>query len=277
MPPSLRPWPGNVGDYASAQLEDLGLPLAAAADGSVRGALVAIGLVAALLAAAFWRLRTEPARQGLVALFAGYAAAGALMLIVSRSRYEWGNLIDTRNTLQYTWALALVLVLAAGVLLPARTRRYAAVAGAVVVALQLVIAVREAVDARRAGTEPWLVLTEDRAVMAAARALPAQTLIASNTAVLFRLGALRAVRQLDVGGIDKDFRGSLEILKRAAGTRPAAFLLVCNEWTGGFSACGARGAGEPGAPACVRVRGIAPLVAICAGPRTGSVGGGPQR
>ena len=91
--------------------------------------------------------------------------------------------------------------------------------------------------------------------------IPAGTLVASNAAVLFRIAGPRAVRQLDVGGDDRDFRGSLATLTEAGGQRPTAFLLVCNEWTGQLSAC--RGTEPNDGPACTVVRSAAPIVAEC--------------
>ncbi len=266
MPASTRRWPQNLGDYALAQLSDLGVPdriLAAAPP----LAIVALAALAAAFAVAFWRLRQVPARQGLLALLGGYAAVGAVLLVASRSRYEWGNFIDSRNVLQYTFAYALGLVLVAETLVPPRARRLAAVLGA---ALLVSLAVATASDLRAARgyhEEAWLALSRDRELMAAARALPPDALIASNAAVLFRLGVPRPVRELEVGGDDRGFLGSLAQLSRAAaGRRPTAFLLVCDEWTAGFTACGAPADSVATGPACSPIRRAPPRVLLCAAP-----------
>jgi hypothetical protein len=267
MPQSTRRWPANLGDYAIAQLDDLGVPGRMLPAGSPAVAVLAMAGLAALLAVACWRLRREPARQGLVLLLGGYAAAGATLLVASRSRYEWGNFIDSRNVLQYSFAYALALALAAGVLVPPRWRRYAALLGVLALASLAAAAARDVRAARDYHQETWLALSHDRAVMSAARQLPADALIASNAAVLFRLGVPRPVRELEVGGGDADFLVELGQLTRAAGgRRPTAFLLVCDEWTVRFSACGARRAASAAGPACTRVRGIPPLVALCEAP-----------
>ena len=276
MPQSTRRWPTNLGDYALAQFDDLGVPdrlLAAAAPWL---AVAALGAVAALFAAAYWRLRREPARQGLVVLLGGYCGAGAALLVASRSRYEWGNFIDSRNVLQYTFAYALMGVVAAGVVLPLRARRYAALVGGLVLVSLAAATVRDVRAVRDYHQETWLALSQDSAVMSAARALPADALIASNAAVLFRLGVPRPVRELEVGGDDGDFRAELAQLTRAAaGRRPTAFLLVCDEWTSRFTACGARRGADVAGPPCSRLRGLPPLVLLCEAPPLGALDAGP--
>ncbi|GEM_PF-720773 len=262
MPPSVRGWLDNAGDLATAQLTDLGLPAALVGAVPVPLLLAVLAAVFGALAAAFLATRRERASHLRLGLLLGYAGAGALLLVASRSRFEWGNLIDSRNVLQYSFAFGLALVVALGALAP---RRGAAVAAAVLgllVIAQASAAVREALAARSAPAETWLELTRDQALMARVGAIGADTLVASNAAVLFRIGALRAARQLDVGGGDGDFAGSLALLAAAAGKRPSTFILVCNEWTWRFAACGA--APGPPSPACVAVRLAAPRVAECA-------------
>jgi len=276
MPQSTRRWPANLGDYALAQLDDLGVPewLLGAAPPAL--AVLALAGLAAAVAAAFWRLRREPARQGLVVLLGGYAGAGALLLVASRSRYEWGNFIDSRNVLQYSFAYALGLALAADALVPPRWRRGAALLLLLALLSVLAATVRDVRAARGYHQETWLALSQDVAVMDAARALPADALIASNAAVLFRLGVPRPVRELEVGGDDRDFIVELgQLTRAAAGRRPTAFLLVCDEWTTGFSACGAHPVAGTTGPACRPLRSVAPLVLLCAAPPAPSEPGSP--
>ena len=263
MAASTRPWWLNVRDYAAVQLEDLGVPFAMTSAAPLL-AVAGLALVGVLLLYACWRLRDDRRRHGLVMMLGTYAAGGGVMLIASRSRYEWGQLIELRNTLQYSWAIALALGVSAATLLGPRARRAALVVALLSLGSVVVAGAREAYGAAGSGPEPWLVLSRDPAVMGAARALPADTLIASNVAVLFRLGVPRRVRELEVGGSDRDFEGSLVQLTSAAGARPAAFLLVCDEWTAGFQACGARpAAASDAAVDCVPVRIVEPLVALC--------------
>ncbi len=261
MPPSARPWPLNLRDYAAAQLDELGLGRLLGASTPGAYSLAVLGIVLGLAAYLWWRTRRERSRHVLLTLLGLYALGGGLLLVVSRSRFEWGNLIDERNVLQYSFALVLAAVLALGAI-PSGCRR---VAGCVLVAClgaRVYAAGREALEARAAPPEEWLALDRDPAVMAAARQIPAGTLVASNAAVLFRIGSQRAVRQLDVGGADGDFAGSLAVLAGVATPGPGAFILVCNEWTGQFSACGGTTPAIP-APRCVPVRPRDPIVALC--------------
>ena len=261
MPPSVRGWGLNLVDFAGAQLGDAGLPdaLAAAMPG---GWLVAvIGVVLALGAAAAWATRADRHPHLLLMLLGLYAAAGAALLVASRSRYEWGNTIDARNVLQYTFALGLAAAVAARALSTVQVRRAAALVALLLIAVRGVDAGIEAAAARNAAPEAWFELNRDARVIAAVREIATGTLVASNAAVLFRIAGPRAVRQLDVGGNDGDFRGSLALVTAAAAQRPTAFLLVCNEWTGQLSAC--RGLEPAGGPACTVVRTTAPIVARC--------------
>jgi hypothetical protein len=267
MPQSTRGWAANLGDYAVAQLDDLGVPERLLAAATPASAVLVVAGFATAFALAFRCLRREPSRQGLVMLLGSYAGAGALLLVASRSRYEWGNFIDNRNVLQYSFAYALGLAIAADALLAQRWRRFAPLLLVLVLASLLAAAVRDVQAAHGYHQETWLALSQDPAVMNAARALPADALIASNAAVLFRLGAPRPVRELEVGGDDRDFAAELRLLTRAAaGRRPTAFLLVCDEWTVRFSACGAPPADGALGPHCTAVRTVPPLVLRCEAP-----------
>ena len=263
MPASTRVWYLNVGDYALAQLTDVGLPWQAAEHMPPALAAAVMALLAAGVALAWWRLRADARRQGLVTLLGGYAFGGALLLILSRSRYEWGGLIDVRNTLQYSWALALVVALAVAALGNARARCAAQLLGVLLLAWLALSTAAEVRTVRAGGPEFWQVLAQDRAVMAAAAAQPAQALVASNYAVLFRIGAGRAVRQLEISGDDKDFAGSLGVLAAAAGARPAVLLLVCDDWTQHYSACGGAPRAGLKPPDCTQVRREPPGVLLC--------------
>ncbi|MBS0376227.1 MAG: hypothetical protein JSR73_16725 [Proteobacteria bacterium] len=264
MPASVRPWTSNLADYALAQFDDLGLPTAQFAPAA---ALALLGSAALLVGAALWRLRDRPARQLLLGLLAGYAGAGGLLLVVARSRYEWGNLIDNRNVLQYTFACALAVALAVDALAGPRLRRLAALGGLALVLATVIALVRDVRSARGYGEEAWLTLSRDQALMASVRALPPGTLIASNSALLFRLGVPRPVRELEVGGSAADFEAALAAFDRAvAGRRAAAFVLVCDEWTGRYPGCGVAPGTDIPAPGCQQIRNRPPLAYLCERP-----------
>ncbi len=267
MPVSQRGWLENVGDYALAAITDLGVPWQLTEQLPAAIAIAAIALLALGLAAAWWRLRDDARGQGLLTLVAGYGFGGALLLVLSRSRYEWGNQIDVRNTLQYTWALAFGVAIAMSALAGPRLRR-AGLAGAAMLVLFLVVTtLHDVTGVRAAGPEFWQQLNQDPAVLAAPAAEPATTLLASNDAVLFRIGSRRPVRELEISGTDRDFAGALALLARTAAPRAAVLYLVCDSYTQGFTACG--GAAVPGmaAPPCTPVRRIPPRVWTCRAPR----------
>lgn len=262
MPASVRHWGLNVGDYALAQLTDLGLPWQLAERTPMLLAIVLVGTVAAALGLVAWRLRRAPRRQLLVVLLAGYALGGGLLLVLSRSRYEWGNLIDVRNTLQYTWALLLAAALAlreGG----ADARTLGVRAGGLLLAFLVATTATEVASVRRGGVEFWQVLNQDPVLHEAPRRESPATLLASNDAVLFRIGARRPVRQLEISGTDANFWGSLALLARTAAPREAILYLVCDEYTRGYSACG--GARVPGVapPDCEPLRKALPRVYRC--------------
>jgi hypothetical protein len=265
MPPSTRGLGQNSVDYVVSQWRELGIPPKLLTELPVLG----FGLAALCLVATFfkvWRARQAPKVRGLIVLFGAYVAAGAVMLVVSRTRYEWGGNIDARYTLQYAWALALLLALLVG---HTGQRWVPRLALAVGVALSLQLAWAGWMETRQWrdwGPQLWRLLSDDEAVKAAARAVPRETLLASNAATFFRLEARRPTRELEVGGTERDFVSSLGELVRLSGPRPTAFLLVCDEFTWQFSACG--GAGSQGVvpPFCRPVRIQRPKVALCEPP-----------
>ena len=261
MPPSTRPWTVNLGDWAVAQLTDLDLSTRLAAMLTPSVALLLAALLVAGGALLFWRTRDRPDVHRAVTLLGGYAAAGAVLLVASRSRYEWGDTIGSRHALQYSWALGLVAVLGWRSLAPPRLATVGRILAACLLLAGVAQTVIEVAAARRAGAESWLDLTHDERLMGEVRTLPGDALIASNAAALFRIGSGRRVRQIDTGGDDPAFAGSLLLLRHAAGRRHGAFLLVCDEWTGGYSACATPP--RSGGPPCRRLRSKEPAVALC--------------
>ena len=266
MPASERSVGLNVLDYGLAQLEDVGLPRLGSGWQAGALALIALLVLIVLLGCSWWTSRRDRAAHVRLTVLGLYVVGGGLLLIASRSRYEWGNQIDTRNTLQYTFALLLALALSAERVRGAGARRMLAALGGAGLGAMLLSTAAEGVALYRAPAEFWLALSRNSAVIAAARELPPATLIASNYSVLFRIEATRAVRQLDVSGTDQDFAGSLAELTRAAGSRPSTFLLVCDpEWTGRFSAC--QPGAAPSGPVCMRIAQRPTIVARCDPPQ----------
>jgi len=262
MPPSRRAWALNVVDWARASLTDAGMPWQIAEPLPRAVAPIVFGAVLCVLAAGFWRLRGYPKRRALLLLLAGYASGGALLLILSRSRYEWGNVIDERNTLQYTWALVLALMMAVSTLC---TPNVLVVLRRLALTWLAMMACMSVYDAWSVGTAPvewWQKLARDPRVSDAARLAP-HTYLASNQAVLFRIGAGAHVRNVEIGGDDRDLWRALASLRREAAGRPARLLLICDEYTRGFSGCGGTPVLGLRAPECPFVREPSPRVLAC--------------
>ena len=184
-------------------------------------------------------------------------------VVVSRSRYEWGGLIDTRHALQYTFALLLVAVAVVQSCAQSRRARIAAtvLAGCGVASLAAVAASTAATEASQ--PEQMQLLVSDPAVMGPVRALPADTWLVSNEAVLFRIEQGRAARQSDFGGDDPALLEHLDSLRARVRPRPVAFVLVCDEWTTGISACSDGDAARVALP-CTTLRARPPRVLLCA-------------
>jgi hypothetical protein len=261
MPPSTRGWAANVGDYGLSQLADLGIP-ARCLSPAVAVIILVIGW--GLLFYRGWQLKAKPKRQGLLVLLATFILAGAAMLVMSRSRYEWGSVIDARYTLQYAWAVALAIALSVADIRRPIFQWMCRALAALALALLLWSAVQDVMHWRAWGAQTWLLLSKDATVREAVQAIPPGTLLTSNAAAFFRLEANRAVREIEVGGHDVDFAESLAQATVLAGSRPITFILVCDEFAGRLSACGAPSIGDQRGPVCQTIRRVRPMVAVCA-------------
>jgi hypothetical protein len=276
MPHSTRPLWSNLLDFARSQLSDTGIPDAYL---TAWPALSLVMLVA-LLAAAFGQCAAvSRERRGIWILLLSYVGAGAGVLVLSRTRYEWGGLIDARHTLQLAWAIALgVAMLVDGRAL--RTRVVAGIAALLLLGSLVNGAVTDIGRWRQWGPQAWRLLSGDRDVLAAVDRVAAEVELTSNAAAFFRLEARHAVRDVEVGGTDADFVASMTDLVALTAPRPTRFLLVCDEFTGRFSACGGPGQSGVRPPECRALRIARPRVALCVPevrvPETGSEGESPD-
>jgi hypothetical protein len=129
MPSSTVPLTVNLVTYARAQAIDIVGGNAfwrhvAGEPGRSRGQsasgmtliVLSVGLVAFCLCRIIWTDAREgnPEQEGgrqrqvaLVCLLLSYVAFGGAIVVVGRTRYEWGELITSRHALQYSWALLL--------------------------------------------------------------------------------------------------------------------------------------------------------------------------
>ena len=246
-----------------SQLAELGVPF-------VQHPLVALGIVVLLFALggySWWRCRaargSDYAEHVLLTVTGSYGLCGAALLIISRSRYEWGTLIDARNVLQYSFVVLLFLLSAARVLLPAWARTVALVGAVALFVSNAALATRDAVSAYQAPAEPWLVLSEDHALIATVGAMAPEQLLASNAAPLLRLIAHKPVRQLDLVGENGDLAAALRELSVVGHARRPVFFLVCDGMAQDFPMCQTQQA--PKGAHCQSVRLDAPFVARCDG------------
>ena len=71
------------------------------------------------------------------------------------------------------------------------------------------------------------------------------------------------MRNFEIGGTDTELHAALQVVQHEASGRPAKLLLVCDQYTRGYSICGgAPVTGKP-LPACALVRTLSPRVAVC--------------
>lgn len=220
----------NIRSYLQAMLLDLSGAEAIgmlAWDGARLVTLAMLGLAAAWVARP--RLRRAWARAGeterlAFVLLAAYAAAGACMVILARTLYQWGEPINLRHVIQYDWAL---LALAAITLAALRSRPVAvlALAGAVLLAgarwahndarldgeRATYAAVTEEADPVQAlARQPnrgvmftnkiRLVVARNRPLMDEIAALPASTVVVSNLHEVLRIETGRSIYPLWIGG-----------------------------------------------------------------------------
>lgn len=228
MPPSEVGVIHNARVFLQAQLMDLSASEWVASLAWHGPVLLAVTV---LLVAWLWRSRrawlqgwqsASPQVRLAVAGLACYAAAGMVMVVFARSRYQWGEPINLRHVLQYSWAilgLAAIAVARGG-----RSRAAAMTALALVVVLvaarlsyahEQLAAERRVQQAIAAQPDPLrsvpplaapasiiteklkLALARDAALIARLRAEPASTVLVSNFADVFIVTTDRPVRRLE--------------------------------------------------------------------------------
>jgi hypothetical protein len=275
MPPSSRPWTQNLADWFGSQLADLHLRAEDARDLNEHLALVIIATLTVAALGLWLRSSNRTPAHRATTVLGLYVGAGVVMLVASRSTFEWGDYIDTRHTMQYSFAILLIVLLYVREFVSLRGQRRLAVAAVVALAWVGWHTV-DVVQTERNEVEAWQAIANDRATLQRVAALPPDHLLASNNAVLLRLETGRAVRQLDVGGDDQSLAGSLVELAEAAAGRPADFILICSEWTTRLAVC-RNEPPEPSAPRCGVLRRASPALALCAVPTVAGPSAGARR
>ena len=110
MPPSTRPWLDNLHDAIFALAYGF-LPMFRIADlAATHAMLTASGLVIALALLVWMTRRAAPEHRILMLFAACYVLLGTAMLVVARSRYEWGELISYRHLSQHDVWLAIAIM-----------------------------------------------------------------------------------------------------------------------------------------------------------------------
>lgn len=260
MPASTRALAANLADWVGAQLVDVGLRAVDAPALPTGAAVVVLATAVLLGAGALWFVRPEPRSTAIVRLLFGYAALGGALVVVSRTRYEWGGTIDTRHALQYTFALLVGAALVAAKAAPRDPR--AVTGGAWVLAGLLALSAVDTAIAERAEPEELARLRGDPAIGSAIAALPPEAFVASNEAAWLRLEYARRARQVDVVGDEAGFVAELSALSARVHGRPFVFVLVCEPWTARLASCAPAPPADSG---CVPLREQMPSVRLCRG------------
>lgn len=226
MPPSDIDLLTNIRTYLQSMLIDISGSKAigtVAWDITTLLPVTAVFAIAALAATPrlfrAWKGSSPEEKLG-ITLLGSYVAAGASMVILARTLYQWGEPINLRHVIQYNWALFALVSLALAAI---RIR----VLGAIVLllAVTLVIthwnynaarienernvhtAVIESIDPLQAiAIQPdqgvtftnkvKLAVSRDDDLMKLISSLPASTILVSNASDVFRIATGRPVRPL---------------------------------------------------------------------------------
>lgn len=236
---SLHPYsmgPSTVGvlDNLRTYVQEIIYDASGFRDAGVQLAWTVPGLLVCLLAVATY-VRTlcrawpgmSDVQRELWVLAAAYAVAGAVIVIAARSRYEWGEFISTRHTLQI-----LPFALAAWLVVPLQT----AVARRLRTAALLLLCASHTVFALR--LDPQLDLQQARGqtareVITAGRPLLCAphdgTQRLSNWAYLFEIECAAPVQQFSLKALDTHdatFSQLVAGLRKAADATPAGGALL---------------------------------------------------
>jgi hypothetical protein len=221
MPPSVRSLPDNLRDFAHACVSELSGAYSGHAFPFAAILALALLILMALGIRSLWPSWDLRLRLSCIVLSA-YVVFGSAMVVAARTRYEWGEFISVRHTLQYAWAL-LILGALAWRAVPKRRAQSATVALTCLVVLMTVGRVRAVarevrqtrsfesdrkslsvgeVKLRNPDVAYWALGKEfasDSVFVAALRDIAPQSLVYSNYAAVLRIEPGRYVRNLPKG------------------------------------------------------------------------------
>jgi hypothetical protein len=241
MPPSTVGLLTNAGMFLGAQVADvLGLRLLGRwplpdsrslvlPPVAVLGLLLVAVLGFVLVTAQAWR---RPAQQEktVVIVLGCYALAGAGVVILARTRYQWGEMISGRHAMQYSWAIVILLAVAVNALMRGMSSKRRALVMAAAISALVTLRIADVYGWRTRvsdSVKQTRKLSENQALMSQVAAIPSEAMICSNVALLFRIKLARSVRRVNVNSLDD---ASLQTVRRLAMDitphRPVYFVLV---------------------------------------------------
>lgn len=233
MPVSQRGFLPNLIDLGTALSVDLGVP-AELIPGYCSLLIPAIWWFLSLQG--YWRMRHQPVAP-VLSLALLYVFITELVLWVSRSRFEWGGVIEERHTLSITWVhgwvLALVLYKGA-----AAIRRRQLITIAALSAIGLLAGFFQLINNwSHWGPQVEVRLHNDRAFLQTLYPIPTNAMVVSNMAPFFRVEMGLPVREWELGGQETDAIQSFRELDRLVAHRPVVMWLVCTSYTSAYEIC----------------------------------------
>jgi hypothetical protein len=241
MPPSTVGLLTNAGMFLAAQVADvLGFRLLgqlSVRDGGISVlpsvAVLGLALVAvlgfAVVTAHAWR-RLAQQDKAVVVLLACYVLAGAGVVILARTRYQWGETISIRHAMQYSWAIVILLAVAANALMRGVSSKRRLLVIAAAISALVVLRIADVYGARTRPSEltkSTRAASENQVLMSQVAAIPRVAMVRSNAAFLFRIRLARPVRQVRINSLDAASLQTVERLARdITPQQPVYFVLV---------------------------------------------------
>jgi hypothetical protein len=208
MPPSSVGLATNARAFLEAQLHDVFASETAASlawNGLWLAVVVPLVTILVLVAGLRFWLASDRKQRSTLLLLTLYAGGGAAMVVLARSRFEWGESIGIRHATQYSWALLGVLAILVTSLWrgsSGKAKHMLVIAGVAGLALMLGARFVHALDIVHASSATAddslraqrLALSRDGRMLTLVSSLPAGAFLASNVAEVLVLETGRPVR-----------------------------------------------------------------------------------